>query len=77
MGIRLLLILFTLWALFIIVRAYIRRSQKPDVKKNNKIAANMVQCKVCGTYLPEAEALQHQGAFFCSRKHLMQQKNEQ
>ena len=76
MGIRLLLILLTLWALFIIVRAYIRRFPKTDVKKNNKIAADMVQCKVCGTYLPEAEALQHQGTFFCSREHLMQRKDE-
>jgi len=36
----------------------------------------MVQCKVCGTYLPEAEALQHQDDFFCSREHLTQQENE-
>jgi len=76
MGIRLLLILLTLWALYIIVRAYIRRSRKSTVNQHNKIATNMVQCKVCGTYLPEAEALQHQDDFFCSREHLTQQENE-
>ncbi len=76
MGIRLLFILLTLWALYIIVRAYLRRSRKSATDRQSKVAANMVQCKVCGTYLPEAEALRHQGDFFCSPGHLTQQKSE-
>jgi uncharacterized protein len=77
MGIRLLLILLTLWALYIIVRGYIKRSRKPPVNPHNKVAANMVQCKFCGTFLPETEALVHKGEFFCSRQHLKQQDDEQ
>lgn len=76
MGIRLLLILLTLWALYIIVRGYLTRSGKPAARKQNRISANTVQCKVCGTYLPEGEALEHRGDFFCSREHLSQQINE-
>lgn len=76
MGIRLLLILLTLWALYIIVRGYIKRSRKPPVNRHNKVAANMVQCKFCGTFLPEAEALPHKGEFFCSREHLTRQDHD-
>lgn len=76
MGIRLLLIFLTLWALYIIVRGYLARSGKSAIKQHNKVAAKMVQCKVCGTYLPEAEALLQQGDYFCSREHLTQQKHE-
>ncbi|WP_420493179.1 PP0621 family protein [Sedimenticola hydrogenitrophicus] len=76
MGIRLILILLTLWALYIIVRGYIRRSRKPSVKRDNKVTANMVQCKFCGTYLPEPEALQHNGEFFCSKEHLIRQESK-
>lgn len=76
MGIRLLLILLTLWALYILLRAYIKRARKPPVNKNNKVAANMVQCKFCGTFLPEAEALNRGGDFFCSREHLERQDSD-
>jgi formylmethanofuran dehydrogenase subunit E len=36
----------------------------------------MVQCKFCGTYLPEPEALQHNGEFFCSKEHLIRQESK-
>ncbi len=77
MGIRLILALLTLWGLYIIVRGYLARSRESAARKKPKIAANTVKCGVCGTYLPEAEALQDQGQFFCSREHLTQQKNDQ
>ncbi|WP_428609849.1 PP0621 family protein [Sedimenticola sp.] len=76
MGIRLLLILLTLWVLYISVRRYIRRREKNDVNRQNKIADNMVQCKFCGTYLPESEALKNNSDFFCSKEHLTQQNHD-
>ena len=30
----------------------------------------MVQCRYCGSYLPESRAVSHDEAFFCSREHL-------
>lgn len=30
----------------------------------------MVRCEVCQLYIPEKEALQRDGKFFCSQKHL-------
>lgn len=34
----------------------------------------MVQCKVCQLHLPENEALQRNGEFYCSQEHL--EKNQ-
>ncbi len=69
MGIRLLLIILALWALYIIVRRYLSRAKESDRRRENKAADNMVQCKVCNTYLPESEALTKDGVFFCSEAH--------
>ena len=72
MGIRLLLVILTLWALFIIVRGYVRRSRKSTASRRKKVAENMVKCEVCGTYLPQGEALRQGDMFFCSREHMNQ-----
>ncbi|WP_199930329.1 PP0621 family protein [Sedimenticola thiotaurini] len=77
MGIRLILVLLTLWGLYIIVRGHLARRRKSASVKSPGSSANTVKCKVCDTYLPEAEALQHEGEFFCSREHLTQQQNDQ
>lgn len=71
MGIRVLFIILTLWAIYIILRRYLARPSKPDHKRENIAADNMVQCKVCNTYLPETEALSKDGDFFCSEAHLI------
>jgi hypothetical protein len=71
MGIRLLFIILTLWAIYIIVRRYLARFSESDRRRENNAADNMVQCKVCNTYLPEAEALTKDGDFFCSEAHLI------
>lgn len=76
MGIRILLIILTLWALYIIVRRYLARPADSTTRHENKAADNMVQCKVCNTYLPESEALTKDGHFFCSEAHLISSSND-
>ena len=33
-------------------------------------STNMVQCKTCKLHLPENEALQKNGEYYCSKEHL-------
>lgn len=35
---------------------------------------NMVRCAQCGVHLPQAQALQNQDRWYCSRSHLEQDK---
>jgi uncharacterized protein len=37
----------------------------------------MVQCANCGIYIPEREALQRAGQYFCSQAHLDEGSNHQ
>ena len=77
MGIRLLLIIFALWALYSIVRRYLVRARKTPVNRRKNVAENMVKCEVCDTYLPEHEALSQNGMFFCSKAHLNRTRHDQ
>lgn len=72
MGIRLLLIILALGALYLVVRKYLVRARKTPVNRQKNVAENMVRCEVCGTFLPEREALKRGTLFYCSREHLDQ-----
>jgi uncharacterized protein len=42
----------------------------PAPKRRSEKNERMVQCANCGIYLPEREALQRDGQYFCSQAHL-------
>ena len=46
-----------------------KNSQTTTHKEKEKLD-NMVRCKVCQLHIPEDEALQRNGDFFCSQAHL-------
>ena len=50
-------------------------SQQKNVPRQKKINANMVRCEICQLHVPENEALQHNGRYYCSQKHLEQDKS--
>ena len=65
---RMLLILI---ALAIIVMVVKRLWLKPRVgaPRRKQLSGQMVQCKHCGMYLPEPEAIRSQDHWYCSLKH--------
>jgi len=44
-----------------------KKAQTSALKEKSE---KMVQCKVCQLHIPENEALQKDGQFYCSQKHL-------
>ena len=57
--------------LALIVMVAKRLLQKPPaVNSRDEKNERMVQCANCGIYLPEREALQRAGQYFCSQAHL-------
>ena len=72
MGLRFVFIILALVIIYYALRTYLRRDKPSPTHKPAPTAIDMVKCDHCGTHLPKAEALVHQGQFFCSKAHLEQ-----
>jgi uncharacterized protein len=64
---RTLLILLAIAAIILVVRRLLTTPRKTSRRATP--AARMVQCAHCGIYVPEAEAVRHQGRNYCSAAH--------
>jgi len=72
---RLLIILaiaFLAYRLFRSWQRSIARSSKTPKSKASKQVENVVRCHHCDLHIPEAEAIQQNGRYYCSQKHLQQ-----
>jgi uncharacterized protein len=57
--------------LVLVVMIAKRLLARPGTAVKRKTASeHMVQCANCGIYIPEQEALQRAGRFYCSQAHL-------
>jgi uncharacterized protein len=65
---RTLLILILIAIAILAIRRLKRISPRPEVRKKT-VTGRMVQCATCGLYLPEQEAISHQGRYYCSQSH--------
>ena len=65
---RILLITILIAIVILVFRRLKRSSTRPQARKKTT-TGRMVQCAACGLYLPEQEALSHQGKFYCSQSH--------
>lgn len=65
---RTLVIIILLVLIVIIARRLWQSPQTPAGRRQKN--GQMVQCANCGIYLPEQEALQRAGHYYCSQAHL-------
>lgn len=66
---RLLAIVFVIWLIVHFAKRLLSsRDKLPDRQKTDKIS-RMVRCEKCGLHVPEHEAIQHQGHYFCCKAH--------
>jgi uncharacterized protein len=70
---RILLILIVVAIAILVVRRLIKSSSRPVTRKDTG-TARMVQCAQCGLYLPEREAISHEGRYYCSLAHRQDHK---
>lgn len=72
---RLLLIALAVWIIVVLIRN--RSSRQATLKKqqNNQRIDNIVPCAICGTHVPEDEALHEAGKYYCSPEHRDQARN--
>ncbi len=63
--------------IYLAITLYKRWAASQQKTAGTKKAGNttMVRCEVCQLHVPENEALQYRGKYYCSQKHLEQDKN--
>jgi uncharacterized protein len=75
---RIIFILVLLVVGYLLLKSWQRRNilnnQRRDEPKSGQIKKkqNIVSCQQCGLHVPEQEAIQHGGKFFCSLEHAQQ-----
>ena len=67
--IRLIVIALIIYLVFQMFKRWAQNKNSASSKKQEKLK-NMVQCEVCQLHLPEDEALQRDGLYYCSQAHL-------
>lgn len=65
---RMLLIFVALAIIAVIVKRLWLRP-RTGTQKSRRLAGQMVQCKHCGIYIPEAEAVRSSEHWYCSTEH--------
>lgn len=71
---RLLLVALAVWIVIILLRN--RRHQAAMKKPPDKQKIdNIVPCASCGMHIPESQALQKDGKYYCSAEHRDQSQN--
>ncbi|NOZ36930.1 MAG: hypothetical protein GXP11_02465 [Gammaproteobacteria bacterium] len=70
--VRLVVILIIAWLIYSTTRRWLASlDQKWDQKKSGRSEKieTMVSCAYCGLHVPQNEALQAQGKYYCSSEH--------
>ncbi len=67
--IRLILLILLIYFLLRWVTRFILQSRNEKMTAQ-KAAKKMVRCDYCGVFVPQSEALEYQGKYYCSKSHL-------
>lgn len=72
---RLLLIALAVWIIIILLRNRRSRQVPPKEQADKPRIDTIVPCAVCGTHIPEGEAIHEAGKVYCSVEHRDQDRN--
>ncbi|MDH3980397.1 MAG: PP0621 family protein [Gammaproteobacteria bacterium] len=72
---RTLLIFIALALIYMIgKRLWLQSRRRPP--GNRELTGKMVQCANCGIFIPQQEALEQDGHYYCSREHRDESKRQ-
>lgn len=72
--IRLIVIALIIYLIYMIFKRW--AANKKNRSQQQTLENDMVKCEVCQLHVPENEALQHDGKYYCSQKHLDKTKEQ-
>ena len=64
-----ILLVFIALAIIVMVAKRLWLRPRPGKPERRQLSGQMVQCRHCGMYVPEAEAIRSQDQWYCSREH--------
>ena len=66
---RLLLIGLAVWIIITLLRNHRSRKDALNKRQNKQNIDSIVPCALCGTHVPESEAIHEAGKVYCSPEH--------
>ena len=68
--IRLIALAALFWLLYRLILTVLSKMQRPTVEQERPAkGGTMVRCARCGVHVPQSEALEQAGHYYCSREH--------
>ena len=67
---RLLILAVVAFLIYTLLRQLLRGRGRREIPRQSARSGTMVRCQRCGLHIPEPEALQADGKYFCNNKHL-------
>ena len=64
-----MLLIFIALAIIVMVIKRLWLQPRTGTPKRRQLSGQMVQCKYCGMYIPETEAIRAQDQWYCSSEH--------
>ena len=64
------LVIIIILALIVMIAKRLLQKKPHTPARRSQTNEHMVQCANCGIYIPEQEALQRAGRYYCSQTHL-------
>lgn len=74
-GIRVLLFVIGI-ALVVVILKRLATGSKPVAGPRREQVGKMVQCHHCGLYLPQQDAIEDSGRYYCSQDHLREDRDK-
>lgn len=63
------LVVILAWLAYRVVRQFLARTRTTPKPRPVAPGGNMVRCVHCGVHVPETEAINARGRYYCSREH--------
>lgn len=67
--IRLLIYIFIIWLVVSFFKRLLNSPPQPRRKQKPKQVEKFVACHKCGLHIPQQEAFEHNGRYYCSKAH--------
>lgn len=67
--IRLLIYIFIIWLAVQFIKRLLNPPARPHSKQKPKQVESFVACHKCGLHIPQQEAIESQGYYYCSKEH--------
>lgn len=74
--IRFIILAIVIWIIYMMVKRLIAGNAGAE-QQEAKPLEDMQQCKYCGVHVPQTDAIENGGDFFCSTQHLKKHQDEQ